>query len=231
MRAPRHVVLFGLSANPPTGEGGHAGLVRWAATRPALDAFDGAPADQVWVLPVYRHAFSDKRAMPSFEHRLAMARIAFQSEMPDVARRVRVLDVERRLGRAANVDRQGPDEVRVGTIDVVRALEAEHPGTRFALLLGADTHRDLLEGKWKDADALLERVAVVAVPRQGVGGADRPDAPRLSAISSTDVRASTDLAFLSRVLQPGVLAYIRLHHLYGFRRERVEVDENDGDPR
>lgn len=222
-----NVILFGLSANPPTGEGGHAGIVRWAAEPRPLPAFGGEAADEVWVLPVYRHAFTDKRGMPSFEHRHAMARLAFQSEMPEVARRVRVLDVERTLGRAANVDRQGPDEVRVGTIDVVRHLERAHPGARFALLLGADTHRDLLEGKWKESEALLSRVCVIALPRVGVGGAARADGPTLTAISSTEVRASRDLGFLGRVLQPSVLAYIRLHHLYGFARRAEDPQDSD----
>ncbi len=203
-------VLFGLSANPPTGHGGHAGLVRWAAERTRCPEAQGAPVDEVWVIPVDVHAFEDKRAMPSFEHRFQMARLAFLA-LPGLEGRVRVLDIERRLRKAH------PDEV-IGTIDVVRALIREHPERRFALLLGADTHRDLGLGRWKESEALLRLVPVIAVPRSG----HRPpedgpvDAPGLSSVSSTQVRASTDQAFLSRVLQPQVLAYMVTHGLYGF---------------
>lgn len=209
MSRPKNIVLFGLSANPPTGEGGHAGIVRWAAQKAGFDAFDGQPADQVWVLPVYRHAFSSKRGMPDFAHRLAMARIAFQSEMPQIAPKVRVLDVERTVVRAA-------EGAPVGTVDVVRHVLAADPGRRLALLLGADTHRDLLQGKWKESEALRGLVRVLGLPRLGVGGAPRADGPELSAVSSSQVRASGDLSFLAAALQPGVLAYIRTHQLYAF---------------
>jgi nicotinic acid mononucleotide adenylyltransferase len=221
-----NVLIFGLSANPPTGLGGHAGIVRWAATRTQLEAFQGEGVDQVWVLPVYRHAFSTKRDMPAFEHRLAMARIAFDDEMPDLASRVRVLDVERTLGRAAQSTSQAK-AVRVGTIDVLGHLQGLHPQARLGLLLGADTYRDLKAGKWKNAEALQAMAPVVALPRVGVLGAARSDGPTLSAVSSTEVRGSSDLDFLRQALQPGVLAYIREHRLYGFAAE----DEKNSDPR
>jgi hypothetical protein len=45
----RTVCLFGLSADPPTGAQGHVGIVR------ALQQMN--EWDEIWVLPVYRHAF------------------------------------------------------------------------------------------------------------------------------------------------------------------------------
>ena len=42
------ICLFGLSADPPTGSQGHAGIVQQL----------GALYDQVWVLPVYRHTYA-----------------------------------------------------------------------------------------------------------------------------------------------------------------------------
>ncbi len=223
----RNVLIFGLSANPPTGLGGHAGIVRWAATRTQLEAFKGQGVDQVWILPVFRHAFSNKRDMPAFEHRLAMAKIAFEDEMPELEGRVRVLDVERTLGQAAASEGARTGEVRVGTIDVLRHLQAEHPEARMALLLGADTYRDLKDGKWKNAKALQAMAPVVALPRSGIEGAARADGPALTAVSSTEVRASSDPLFLAQALQPGVLSYVRAHRLYGFAAE----DEKKSDPR
>jgi hypothetical protein len=46
----KSICLFGLSADPPTGYGGHVGIVQ------ALQQMD--EWDEVWVLPVYRHTFS-----------------------------------------------------------------------------------------------------------------------------------------------------------------------------
>ena len=199
-----NVILFGLSANPPTGRGGHAGIVRWAATRAALPAFGGGGVDEVWVLPVYAHAFADKRDMPDFEHRLRMCALAFGPGLPEVADRVRVLDVERTLAEAAGaVEAPAGHAVRVGTIDVVRHLMAEHPGVRFGLLLGADTYRDLLDGKWKDSAELLQLVPVVALPRLGVGSPGAaPDAPPQSAVSSSTIRGNVKRVALQAAAAP-----------------------------
>ena len=45
----RRVCLFGTSADPPTGRGGHMGIVQYLAS---LDDFD-----EVRILPVYSHMF------------------------------------------------------------------------------------------------------------------------------------------------------------------------------
>jgi nicotinic acid mononucleotide adenylyltransferase len=47
----KRVCLFGLSADPPTGHGGHLGIVTHLASMDDL-------FDQVRILPVYRHMFS-----------------------------------------------------------------------------------------------------------------------------------------------------------------------------
>src|SRR5688572_32936714 len=114
----RRVLLFGTSANPRTGMGGHAGIVAWEAKREDVD--------EIWVLPVYRHAFEEKRDMPSFEHRMEMARLAFEPISP----KVKVLDVERRVA-----EELGSEDRLIGTIDVVRYLIREHPDADFGLLL------------------------------------------------------------------------------------------------
>ena len=54
------VCVYGLSANPPTGEGGHATIV--AHLRRMFD--------EVWVLPVYRHAFESKSNLAPYDHRV-----------------------------------------------------------------------------------------------------------------------------------------------------------------
>lgn len=163
--------------------------------------------DEVWVLPVYVHAFQAKRAMPSFEHRMAMARLAFE-HLPGLEDRVRVLDIERRVAEAAG--RQ------TGTIDVIEALQVEHPDAQLALLLGADTYRDLISGRWKRSKDLRNRIPVIVVPRQGQEKPESssPDAPSLSDVSSSAVRDSDDIEVWRAALQPSVLAYIQRHQLY-----------------
>lgn len=179
----RTVILFGLSANPPTGMGGHAGIVQWAIEQPSFSELNGRPADEIWILPVFVHAFEDKRDMPSFEHRLEMARLNFLS-LPGAQGRVHVLATERDVAqhpqgtspssivaRHDQTQRQTPTPTptptRIGTIDVVRYLLARHPNTEFALLLGGDTFDDLHHGRWKESDALRALVKVIRIPRRG----------------------------------------------------------------
>ena len=159
-------------------------------------------------MPVYRHAFAAKRKMASFEHRLAMAKLAFE-QLPDVRAKIRVLDTERQAHEEL------AEDAALGTVDIVRWLRARHADVAFALLLGADTYRDLLEGRWKQSDALLKMLTVVAVPRKGVDAEVplRSDAPHLDNVSSTAVR--DDAGQWAQVLQPQVVAYIRAHGLYG----------------
>jgi nicotinic acid mononucleotide adenylyltransferase len=65
----RQVCLFGTSANPPTGDGGHVGIVQSLSE---LQRFD-----EIRILPVYRHTFAGKRDLVSYEHRMNMCKIAF----------------------------------------------------------------------------------------------------------------------------------------------------------
>lgn len=194
------VALFGFSANPPTGEGGHVGIVTWLLQAP-LPELDGDVVDEVWALPVFAHRFTEKRDMPSFEHRFAMAQLAFRG-----LDRVRVLDTERRVAAAC------PEP---GTIDLVRHLEAEHPGVRLVLVVGQDAHRDLLDGRWKEGAALQQAVRIVVIRRPGWGAGAGHEVPGLAPISSTEIRAAADPAALRAVPEP-VADYIIRHRLYGF---------------
>ena len=205
------VLLFGSSANPPTGMHGHAGLVDWAAKTELPEL--GGRADEVWVLPVFRHAFAEKdRDLAPYADRIALAKLAFEGLAEPG--RVKVKTTEQQVHRAMKA--AGVVEPFVGTIDVVRALEAEHPTTSFALLLGADTYEDLTAHHWKESEELLARVPVVVVPRIGVAGIGaRADGPMLGSVSSRALRASRDPALWAAEVQPQVLSYIRAHRLYG----------------
>jgi nicotinic acid mononucleotide adenylyltransferase len=66
--------LFGTSANPPTGSGGHVGIVQALSSMPNTTKFD-----EIRILPVYQHTFSSKRnQLVSYEHRVNMCKIAFE---------------------------------------------------------------------------------------------------------------------------------------------------------
>lgn len=125
-RRRRQVCLFGTSANPPTGSGGHAGIVK------AL--VDLRRFDEVLILPVYRHPFETKRdQLAGYDHRVAMCRLAFEPPpggRPGVVV-VRVSRAEeeafaRLVAKAAEAatggDEDGLGNLRVGTADLLEML-------------------------------------------------------------------------------------------------------------
>ena len=96
----KKVLLFGLSGNPPTGDGGHRGIARHFA------ALAGVRADfeQVWVMPVFQHAFAAKRNLVAFDKRLEMARLNF-GDLPNV----KVVSLEREVFEDKSECEESPD--------------------------------------------------------------------------------------------------------------------------
>lgn len=116
-KRPRSICLFGTSADPPTGIGGHRGiamalsnlLLSSAERQPVTSETSGSTCvesndsdtndssqqfrfDEIRVVPVYRHMFASKRGkQASYDDRLEMCRLAFEG-----IERVTVSDCERR---------------------------------------------------------------------------------------------------------------------------------------
>ena len=77
----RQVCLFGLSADPPTGRGGHLGIVNYLASSSSSSSFS---FDEVRILPVYRHMYSTKRNNQTpFHHRVHMCKLNFENDVND----------------------------------------------------------------------------------------------------------------------------------------------------
>lgn len=180
----RRVAVYGGSFDPP--HLGHVLSVAWALSV--------AEIDEVWVIPVWTHAFG-KAHGASFDARMDMCRLAFEP-----FRRVELLDIERRLGGVSR------------TLDTLEALRQEHPDVALRLLIGADVlpttdrwHR------WED-------VATIAPPLVvGREGYPAPEGCPISIpdVSSTEVRAALDDARdLTGLVPKAVAEHIREHGLY-----------------
>ncbi|RHY04127.1 hypothetical protein DYB36_002287 [Aphanomyces astaci] len=212
----RRVLVFGTSANPPCGMGGHMGCIEHFAQE----------YDEVWVLPVYQHIYSSKRHLESFEHRVAMLELARQA-IPH-GDRVRIVETEKDVWMQALTSLPPdaePSSIRIGTVDIIANLQAANPDVQFSWLLGADTYMDLVQGKWKGGLALLDMVHLVVLPRDGVvlDTSSHPSVtissvPSLNDSSSTKARQSRDAA--AALVLPPVLAYMQKHKLYAFASER-----------
>ena len=97
------VLLFGSSFNPPT-LSGHVALVQHYAHL----------YDEIWTLPVYQHAYQQKRNMVDYKHRLAMARLAFD-EVRVGGKAVRVVEVEKEVCLQRHES--------IGTVHIIQELQ------------------------------------------------------------------------------------------------------------
>lgn len=179
------VALFGGSFNPP-----HVGHVLAVSYVKSIFA-----VDRVMVVPVYRHAFGKELA--SFEHRLAMCRLAMEwLEGTEIS------DVERAVGGESR------------TLYTLEELRRREPGLRLRLVIGADVLPDL--PKWHRFDRIAELAPPIVLGRVGFAHPDAPP-PVLPAISSTEIRAHVragDLDALELMVPKSVRDYIREEDLY-----------------
>jgi nicotinate-nucleotide adenylyltransferase len=107
------------------------------------------------------------------------------------------------------------------TIDTLRDLKAERPGSDLFFITGADAVAQILS--WRDHDELWDLAHFVAVSRPGhvlsTDGLPSDDVSQLEipalAISSTDCRERVRKGHPVWYLVPdGVVQYIAKHHLY-----------------
>jgi nicotinate-nucleotide adenylyltransferase len=160
--------------------------------------------DEVVFVPTGEPWQKSEREVSPAEHRYLMTVIATASNPRFTVSRV-------------DIDRPG----LTYTIDTLRDLSKERPGTQFFFITGADALEQILS--WKDSEELFELAHFVGVTRPGhrLDGAGLP-ADRVSlmevpamAISSTACRARVVADQPIWYLVPdGVVQYIAKHHLY-----------------
>lgn len=119
--------------------------------------------DQVRVLPVYRHMFSDKRDnQASYEDRLKLCNLAF-SDLSNVI----VSDDERRCFEWAAAkkglhEEKDLKELRVGTADLldmlIEAQNGSHMEDEFTFSLGSDAFLDLTNWKWRRSKDIFKLI-------------------------------------------------------------------------
>jgi nicotinate-nucleotide adenylyltransferase len=179
------VAIYGGSFDPP--HLGHVLSVAWA-----LAAGD---VDEVWVIPVWKHAF-DKAHGADFEDRMEMCERAFAR-----FRGVQVLDIERELGDVSR------------TLDTLDALRSRHPAARFRLMIGADLLATT--DRWHRWDDVVRLAPPLVVGREGYPA---PEGCPISIpdVSSTEVRAALDddSTDLQGLVPSAVAEYVRAHELY-----------------
>lgn len=173
------IALFGGSFDPP--HLGHVLAATWARVM--------GGADEIWVLPVARHAYG--KPITPWAQRWALCQAAFAG-----LGFVRLCDDELRNPRGY-------------TIDLLAALRAAHPGHTWFLVGGTDTAADL--GNWHRGDELQRLIQIIAVPRRGFD----VDPAALPALSSSLVRARLAAGeSVGNLVPPAVAALISAQRWY-----------------
>jgi nicotinate-nucleotide adenylyltransferase len=131
----RHIGLLGGSFNPA--HEGHLHISREALMRLGLD--------EIWWLVAPQNPLKPVVGMGKLADRLAQAKAIAGTD-----RRIRVLDLESRLGTHF-------------TADTITALQRRYPQTLFVWLMGADNLAQIRH--WKDWQTIFARVPIAVFAR------------------------------------------------------------------
>ena len=83
---------------------------------------------------------------------MEMCRLNFEHESTESCK-VRVLPLEKDAYLQLTKNTEDLSTIRMGTIDVIRWLNAFVSSSySYTLILGTDTYNDLLKGKWKESE-------------------------------------------------------------------------------
>ncbi len=179
------IALLGGSFNPP----------HIAHQMACLWALSTDQADEVWLVPCFRHPFH--KDLVSYEHRVGMCRRAADLFGEG---RVSVSRVEEELGGESR------------TLFTVEHLVAHHPQHRFRLLIGADILQE--KGSWYRFEEIERLAPALVIGRSGYPSP--AGVPELPAISSTMVRERLRRgADVSALVPARVLEHIAAERLYG----------------
>jgi len=141
------VCLFGTSADPPTDQGGHLGIIQHLAS---MDF------DEVWILPVYSHMFGTKRGKQApFQARVEMCRLLVKDIPKAVVSEAERICFEK---AAERLDEQEKSSLRIGTAELLEMVTHHEPTVDFTLALGTDTFIDLASGKWRRTEDVFRLV-------------------------------------------------------------------------
>ena len=211
----KNIALFGLSANPVTDRGGHGEIVKALLAMERIktngdDDDDDKLYDEVWVVPVYRHAFESKNdamlktKMPNFQQRCEMCEKQFSipGEGKTSVKRVKVRRIELEATEWKRKVTGDADATIVGTFELLDYLrnvyekekdDFEKRNIEYTFVMGKDAYDDLIGGKWIRGDEILKTTNLVVVPRIS------STAPTTATATPTMIKEAKSVVFLDNI--------------------------------
>lgn len=210
----KNIALFGLSANPVTDRGGHGEIVKALLAMKRIktngDDDDDKLYDEVWVVPVYRHAFESKNdamlktKMPNFQQRCEMCEKQFSipGEGKTSVKRVKVRRIELEATEWKRKVTGDADATIVGTFELLDYLrnvyekekdDFEKRNIEYTFVMGKDAYDDLISGKWIRGDEILKTTNLVVVPRIS------STAPTTATATPTMIKEAKSVVFLDNI--------------------------------
>ena len=212
----KNIALFGLSANPVTDRGGHGEIVKALLAMERIktngddDDDDDKLYDEVWVVPVYRHAFESKNdamlktKMPNFQQRCEMCEKQFSipGEGKASVKRVKVRRIELEATEWKRKVTGDANATIVGTFELLDYLrnvyekekdDFEKRNIEYTFVMGKDAYDDLISGKWIRGDEILKTTNLVVVPRIS------STAPTTATATPTMIKEAKSVVFLDNI--------------------------------
>eukprot|EP00578_Thalassiosira_sp_NH16_P001204 CAMPEP_0181129862 /NCGR_PEP_ID=MMETSP1071-20121207/29552_1 /TAXON_ID=35127 /ORGANISM="Thalassiosira sp., Strain NH16" /LENGTH=176 /DNA_ID=CAMNT_0023215885 /DNA_START=46 /DNA_END=573 /DNA_ORIENTATION=+ len=134
----KRVCLFGTSADPPTGQGGHLGIIQHLASMDFDDMFGTKRGKQA-----------------PFQARVEMCRLLVKDIPKAVVSEAERICFEK---AAERLDEQEKSSLRIGTAELLEMVTHHEPTVDFTLALGTDTFIDLASGKWRRTEDVFRLV-------------------------------------------------------------------------
>jgi hypothetical protein len=174
----KKICLYGLSGDPPTGEGGHRSIVEYLSksrnnttninTNRNANTINGnkqVPTfDYIFVLPTYKYAIAEKSDQEkSYKFRLKLVKANFEG-INDT--KVKVLELEKEvlldkikkskeyqnlINKPNNnklLENPNFKKISTGSIDIIRYLKKNLDGAELYWCSGSDSVNDCLDGYW-----------------------------------------------------------------------------------
>ena len=202
--------IYGGTYNPP-----HIGHLRAAEY-----AIEALKLDRLLLIPTGVSPHKEMAAGASSADRLEMLRISAAG-----MEKAEVSDIE--------IRREGSSY----TVDTLRAIREQYPGTELVLLMGTDMFTSFLT--WRQPGEIMKLATLAVFCRGEKGEAEKIEVQKRSleelgakvelvenpvtAISSTDLRRMLIFGCADPFLMPGVGEYIRSHGLYGTGKDRKNL--------